>query len=234
MICGCGYQWQMDCMRCTKPERRAVPPGAVGSDDYVMVPAGANGPAGPTTQLQARRLDQDQMCQIVAWSDPPDDVLKTPLFEAIWQAIKTWDINVPGAYGGYCGATGNHVYAIYRAVEALAPPDARPLDNYERSMQERIAMLERMVQRDAGILLEYDEQVAALEADLENSRLTLVMVQAANLDLVLKLADMRATFGDPAPADLPPPVLRPDGTLAPEPKPLPVLKTATPSRRIGG
>jgi len=35
-----------------------------------------------------------------------------PKFEAIWQVIKSWDINVPEAYGGYCGATGNHVMAI--------------------------------------------------------------------------------------------------------------------------
>jgi hypothetical protein len=43
-------------------------------------------------------------------------MLASPEFEAIWQAIKTWDINVPGAYGGYCSATGNHVRAIIDAL----------------------------------------------------------------------------------------------------------------------
>jgi hypothetical protein len=52
-------------------------------------------------------------------------MLADPRFEAVWQAIKRWDINVPDAYAGYCGATGNHVRAILDAVEASALP-ARP------------------------------------------------------------------------------------------------------------
>jgi len=34
--------------------------------------------------------------------------------------------------------------------------------------------------------------------------------------------------------DLPPPARRPDGTLAPQPKPFPMLKQASGSRRVGG
>ena len=48
----------------------------------------------------------------IPWPDPTPEMLSDPEFEAIWQAIKTWDINVPRAYQGYCGATGNHVRAI--------------------------------------------------------------------------------------------------------------------------
>jgi hypothetical protein len=51
------------------------------------------------------------------WPDPTPEMLDTPEFIAIWDCIKTWDINVPDAYEGYCGATGNHVRAI---LEALA------------------------------------------------------------------------------------------------------------------
>jgi len=40
----------------------------------------------------------------------------TPAFNAIWEVIKTWDINVPEAYGGYCGATGSHVQAILNVL----------------------------------------------------------------------------------------------------------------------
>lgn len=53
----------------------------------------------------------------IDWPDPTADMLNLPEFEAVWQCIKDWDINVPGAYVGYCGATGNHVRAI---LEALA------------------------------------------------------------------------------------------------------------------
>jgi hypothetical protein len=52
------------------------------------------------------------------WPDPPPEMLATREFEAVWQAIKSWDINVPDAYSGYMGATGNHVRAI---LDALCP-----------------------------------------------------------------------------------------------------------------
>jgi hypothetical protein len=52
------------------------------------------------------------------WPDPTPDMLASPQFDAVWQCIRTWDIAVPAAYTGYCGATGNHVRAI---LDALAP-----------------------------------------------------------------------------------------------------------------
>jgi hypothetical protein len=57
------------------------------------------------------------------WPDPTEEMLKAPEFEAVWQAIKFWDINVPDVYSGYCGATGNHVRAILDAL-AAAPPNS--------------------------------------------------------------------------------------------------------------
>ena len=54
----------------------------------------------------------------IPWPDPTPKMIATPEFEAIWQCIKTWDINVPDAYGGYCGATGNHVRAILDSLKA--------------------------------------------------------------------------------------------------------------------
>lgn len=42
------------------------------------------------------------------------------LFDSIWQVIKTWDVNVPEIYGGYCGATGNHARAIYDSIMSNA------------------------------------------------------------------------------------------------------------------
>lgn len=53
------------------------------------------------------------------WPDPKPEMLARPEFEVIWTVIKTWDINVPGAYSGYMGATGNHVRAILEALDAV-------------------------------------------------------------------------------------------------------------------
>jgi hypothetical protein len=60
----------------------------------------------------------------IDWPDPTPEMLETPRFNAVWECIKTWDINVPGAYAGYTTATGNHVRAILDAlakVESLLP-----------------------------------------------------------------------------------------------------------------
>ncbi len=56
--------------------------------------------------------------QSIAWPDPTPAMLDNPVFNAIWNVIKTWDVAVPGAYYGYCGATGNHARAIYDAIHA--------------------------------------------------------------------------------------------------------------------
>lgn len=47
-----------------------------------------------------------------AWPDPTPEMLDDPRFNAIWNVIKDWDINVPDVYAGYCSATGNHVRKI--------------------------------------------------------------------------------------------------------------------------
>lgn len=54
----------------------------------------------------------------IPWPDPTPEMLADPAFEKVWQCIKRWDINVPGAYVGYMGATGNHVRAILDALRS--------------------------------------------------------------------------------------------------------------------
>jgi methionine synthase I (cobalamin-dependent) len=49
-------------------------------------------------------------------------MLASPEFNAVWNCIKDWDISVPQAYGGYCGATGNHVRAILDALSQQTKP----------------------------------------------------------------------------------------------------------------
>lgn len=60
------------------------------------------------------------------WPDPTPEMVASPLFEGIWQVIKGWDIAVPAAYAGYCGATGNHVRAILDAIAAYNAAVATP------------------------------------------------------------------------------------------------------------
>lgn len=52
------------------------------------------------------------------WVDPTEEDLKDPKFNAIWNTIKTWDINVPEIDDDlYSKATGNHVMAILNGLK---------------------------------------------------------------------------------------------------------------------
>ncbi len=52
------------------------------------------------------------------WPDPTAEMIRSKDFNAVWAAIKTWDINVPEVDGDlYSGATGNHARAILEALE---------------------------------------------------------------------------------------------------------------------
>lgn len=56
-------------------------------------------------------------------SPSENDLKHNPLFEQIWNVIKTWDINVPEFYEGYCGASGSHVKLIMNGL--MDAPDTR-------------------------------------------------------------------------------------------------------------
>ncbi len=54
------------------------------------------------------------------WPDPTPEMLSgDPRFDAVWNCIKGWDINVPDVYQGYMGANGAHVRAILDALAAI-------------------------------------------------------------------------------------------------------------------
>lgn len=44
-----------------------------------------------------------------------------PQFNAIWEATKTWDVNAPEYYRGYCGMNGSHVMLILNALRRAHP-----------------------------------------------------------------------------------------------------------------
>lgn len=50
------------------------------------------------------------------YQDPTPKMLKNPAWNAIYEEIKDWDINIPSEYAGYCAATGNHATAIFNAL----------------------------------------------------------------------------------------------------------------------
>jgi hypothetical protein len=54
---------------------------------------------------------------ILNMPDPTEEQLASPEFEAVWQAIKSWDVRVPEFYDGYCGANGSHVVLILNALD---------------------------------------------------------------------------------------------------------------------
>lgn len=51
--------------------------------------------------------------------NPTPEQIDDPVFLAIWEVIKHWDVNVPEYYSGYCGATGSHVMLIFNAIHQL-------------------------------------------------------------------------------------------------------------------
>ena len=51
--------------------------------------------------------------------NPTPADLEDATFNAIWNVIKTWDVNVPAYYGGYCGAHGSHVMLILDALRSV-------------------------------------------------------------------------------------------------------------------
>ena len=47
---------------------------------------------------------------------PSPQEMKSELFNAIWNVIKTWDIKVPEYDDGYMGANGSHVKLLLNSI----------------------------------------------------------------------------------------------------------------------
>ncbi len=86
-----------------------------------------------TTELQAQpyssTVERSGPCDRMP--NPTEAMLADPLWEAIWQTIKSWDVNVPEHYNGYCGANGSHATLIFNAITRPAAVDADGVQHTE-------------------------------------------------------------------------------------------------------
>jgi len=69
-----------------------------------------------------------------AWLDPTPEMLESEEFDAIWQVIKTWDVNVPEAYDLYCNANGNHVRAILDGLNLMTFTKKKEIHSLESKL----------------------------------------------------------------------------------------------------
>jgi len=50
---------------------------------------------------------------------PTKEEMDSDEFNAIWDIIKQWDINVPDYYNGYAGGNGSHVKLILDSLKPI-------------------------------------------------------------------------------------------------------------------
>lgn len=67
--------------------------------------------------LEAQKTIMDSLLRDMP--NPSKEDLDSPLFNAIWDVIKSWDVNVPAYYVGYCGANGSHAKLILEAIKKV-------------------------------------------------------------------------------------------------------------------
>lgn len=66
--------------------------------------------------------ESEQAEKDAQWSEKPlmpnptSEQMETPEFKAVWNCVKSWDVNVPEFYNAYCGANGSHVMLILNAL----------------------------------------------------------------------------------------------------------------------
>lgn len=95
-------------------------------------PMGAGQPAaaGPVVEVEIAAncvTDDERGTRLVgphgglkaAMPNPTEADLASSAFNAIWNATKTWDVNVPEFYQGYCGMNGSHVMLILNALRKI-------------------------------------------------------------------------------------------------------------------
>lgn len=116
------------------------------------------------------------------WPDPTPEELTDPLFAALWDVIRTWDIGVPEVYAGHCGATGNHVVALMAALRGFTTPPTVNLN----------AIPPRMMVAALG------RQIDTLEAERHRLRQALRESQAGQIERSHWIVEERALWAQEA------------------------------------
>jgi hypothetical protein len=90
------------------------------------------GTEGNTMEQQTQEVDAVDVLDPHEYPDPTEADLKDPDFEAVWDAIKEWDLSrhreTKSGHRLYSGATGNDVMHILLALKHSASqlPDVPP------------------------------------------------------------------------------------------------------------
>ena len=141
---------------------------------------------------------------------------------------------------GCCIVDTKTCVEIYRAMAALAPvPLVSAAEDRITALEAENAALKESNKDQTWIIGEQAATLAVMEVNSRHWAKVNRDLEAENailkqaLDLVRTSAAAKAAAFGPA-TDTPDPPRRPDGTLAPAARPLPMLKTAEPQRRVGG
>ena len=120
-------------------ERETAAQTTQGAAPLQVTPTVAGSPPAPATGFTPpnctyspdrgiRQVGQDGGVK-GAMPNPTEADLADPVFEAIWQATKSWEVNAPGYYVGYCGMNGSHVMLILNAIRAIKPAGRKKSPN---------------------------------------------------------------------------------------------------------
>lgn len=85
---------------------------------------------------QPPSADQLGVSSAKQYRDPTAGELESPLFNAVWNAIKGWDVSRE-SNGLYSGATGTDVCIILDAIAALVAPGDKMLDRIVATLESR-------------------------------------------------------------------------------------------------
>lgn len=130
---------------------------------------------------QHKKARAEQGCAPATYNyGDPDVAMGTdPLFTAIWNEIVTWDINVPYAYAGYCGATGNHVAAIIRAIRPVI--EQKVSEAVGKTDSEHVAIVRAIADelgRMLGVVKQGNEKVADIRKRLDEVKAGIAEIKA--------------------------------------------------------
>lgn len=81
--------------------------------------------------------------------NPTNNDVFDPMFQRIWQIVKTWDVNVPEYYKGYCGANGSHVKLL---LDAITPAHNDFHERVLRIVEELVGLNPKEDSKDGDLL----------------------------------------------------------------------------------